>query len=185
MANLDAFSRAFADLGVRPLMVPHFEADDVIATLAVGIATSGAQVTILSTDKVFLPLLSIGSTPSSASGPTAGASSIHIYHHFDQHAVTASEATRKFGCSVEQLPDFWAMAGDPTNNIKGVPRIGKKTAAALLAKHGSLDAILLADPADPMVARVQAQASLALCCRQLVTLRTDVDIGVNLKSFRL
>ena len=170
MANLGEFQRVFKALGVASLVVPHFEADDVIATLARGIAASGGQVTILSTDKGFLPLLSKG---------------INIYHHFDHHVITAAEAIAKFDVRLEQLSDYWAMAGDPTNNIKGVPRVGKKTAAALLKTYGSLDAILQADATDTAMARVQAQAPQALMCRELVTLRIDVEIGANLKTFRL
>ncbi|MFT5805449.1 MAG: protein Xni [Candidatus Paceibacteria bacterium] len=185
MANLDEFSRVFAELGARSLLVPHFEADDVIATLAVGIAASGGQVTILSTDKGFLPLLSPAISSSTATdngGPTPG---INVYNHFDQHAVTAADAITKFDLRVDQLRDYWAMAGDPTNNIKGVLRVGKKTAVTLLKTHGSLDAILVADAADAVVARVQAQAAQALRCRELVTLRTDIEIGANLKAFRI
>jgi protein Xni len=185
MANLGVFNRVFEDLGVRSLVVPHFEADDVIATLALGIVASGGQVTILSTDKGFLPLLSPATSAATGTASSGSSPGLNIYHHFDHHAVTAAEAIAKFDVPIEQLPDYWAMAGDPTNNIKGVPRVGKKTAAALLKTYGSLDAVLQADATDAAVARVQAQAPQALKCRQLVTLRTDVEIGVNLKMFRL
>jgi protein Xni len=188
MANLGEFVRVFEDLGVHSLVVPNFEADDVIATLAVGIAASGGRVTILSTDKGFLSLLAPAVTASVTNDDKRLMAGINIYHHFDHRPITASEAIAKFGVTVEQLADYWAMAGDPTNNIKGVPRVGKKTAANLLKAYGSLDVILqadAADAADAAVARVQAQATQALICRQLVTLRTDVEIGANLKAFRL
>ena len=53
MTHLEDFKSAFASVGVASLKQPHLEADDVIGTLAQGIAGSGGQVVILSTDKGF------------------------------------------------------------------------------------------------------------------------------------
>ena len=170
MTHLDDFKSAFASLGVASLEQPHLEADDVIGTLAQGIAGSGGQVVILSTDKGFLPLLS---------------QQIQVYHHFEQCFVSPADAQAKFDLRIDQLADFWALAGDPTNSIKGVPRVGKKTAVALLQTYGSLAAILAAEVNDPIVARVQADADQARICRQLTSLKTDLALGVNLKSYRL
>jgi protein Xni len=170
MAHLDDFKSVFASLGVASLEQPHLEADDVIGTLAQGIAGSGGQVVILSTDKGFLPLLS---------------DQVQVYHHFEQCFVSPADVQARFALRIDQLADFWALAGDPTNSIKGVPRVGKKTAIALLHTYDSLAAILAAEASDPLVARVQADAESAQCCRELTSLKTDLALGVNLKSYRL
>jgi protein Xni len=177
MDHLQDFKAAFASLGVQSLEVSHYEADDVIGTLAQGVADSGGQVIIISTDKVFLQLLS---------------PQVRVYHHFEREFVSPADVQHKFGLTTDQLPDLWALAGDPTNSIKGIPRIGKKTAQALLQSHGSL-AQVLATPLtegaaevsrDPAVARVLAHRELALCCQQLARLKTDVALGINLRDYR-
>jgi protein Xni len=92
---------------------------------------------------------------------------------------------QKYDVQHHQLIDYWAMAGDPTNNIKGVPKVGKKTASALLQQYGSLDGVLADVSAQGPATRVQKDRDLVLRCRQLVTLKTDIELGINLKSMRL
>ncbi len=170
LAHLDGFREAFGSLQVRSLTIPSYEADDPLATLAVGVAAEGGEARILSTDSMFLQLL----TPL-----------VRIFHHFEDREFTVAEVERRYGVSVSQLIDFWAMAGDSSNNIKGVPRIGKKTAAMLLGRYGSLDAILATHDDDAAAMKVRSEHDLVRRCRQLVTLKTDVELGINLKSLRL
>jgi len=65
--------------------------------------------------------------------------------------------------------DFLALVGDASDNVPGVPRIGKKKALALLAAHGSLDAIIESGACDPY-------RDSALLSRELVRLRTDAPL---------
>ncbi len=86
--------------------------DDVIATLASKIEAARGCAVILSTDKVFLQLLS---------------DSIRVRDHFarhylDQHATFATS----FRGRERLMADLLALAGDPTNNIPGVPSVGRK-----------------------------------------------------------
>ena len=170
LENLPRFKSAFQALGVLSLNIESYEADDIIATLATGIGDSQFEAIILSTDKSFLQLLS---------------DSIRVFNHFDQVELTRETVLRKYQVEVEQLIDFWALAGDASNNIKGVPKVGKKTAVALIKQYGTLDAILLADAEDKSVARVRQHLELVRRCHLLVTLKTDVRLGINLKSLRL
>ncbi len=170
LTHLNDFNSAFASLGIASLMRANIEADDIIGTLARGIAAGGGQVVILSTDKGFLPLLS---------------DQIQVFHHFEQRFISISSVQERFDLRPEQLVDFWALAGDPTNGIKGVPRVGRKTAIGLLKAHDSLVGILKADASDPLIGRIQAEKDLVLRCRLLVNLKTDLELGVNLKSYRL
>ena len=57
-------------------------------------------------------------------------------------AVDAAEVRRRYGVDPEQVPDFIALRGDPSDGIPGARGIGEKTAADLLRRHGSLDAAL-------------------------------------------
>lgn len=168
--SLDRFREGFGALGVRCLTLPSYEADDPIATMAAGIAENRGVAMILSTDRLFLQLLGGG---------------VRVMNHFEGHEFTAAEVRDRYHVEVAQLIDYWAMAGDPGNNIKGVPKVGAKTAAALLGKYGSLDAILRAEDGDTSASLVCEHSDLVRRCRQLVTLKTDVELGINLKSLRL
>src|SRR5690606_42083871 len=79
-----------------------------------------------------------------------------------------------------QVADFLALTGDPVDNIPGVPGIGAKTAAALLAHFGSLDALLARVEETPFLRprgaarcaeRLREHRGQALLCRQLATIR--------------
>ncbi len=170
LAAIPDFELEFRKYGVESLALQNYEADDVIATLATGIAGRGGSVTILSTDKSFLQLI----------GPK-----IRVIDHFKHSEYLEVDVVEKLGVEIAQLTDFWAMSGDASNNIKGVPRVGKKTAADLLSRFGSLEAILSSQEDDKKVKQVQAEAAAARQCKQLVTLKQDVELGINLKSFRI
>ena len=70
----------------------------------------------------------------------------------------------KFGITPDQYADFKAMCGDKSDNIRGAPKIGPKTAAALLRQFGSLDAILAR---SNEIARPSIRASISENCERL------------------
>ncbi|MFT4797688.1 MAG: protein Xni [Candidatus Azotimanducaceae bacterium] len=166
MSLVPELTRQFSELGILSLMVTDYEADDVIATLAVGIAANQGETVIVSTDKMFFQLLMPG---------------IQIYHHFDRRYVEIAEVRDRFGLEINQLVDYWALSGDNSNNIKGITGIGKKTATALLQEYGSIEAMLQ----DQSLKKLQADPGQATRCQQLVELKRDVVLGVNLKDYRL
>ncbi len=166
--NLAAFEAAFSECGVASFSLPSYEADDVIATLAVGTADAGGRAVILSSDRLYLQFLR---------------NEIEIINHFDGTRASPDAVLERYGVRVDQLTDFWALAGDHSNNIKGVPGVGAKTAARLLNEFQNLDAMMGRD--DPAAARIREFDSLIRRCRQLVTLKSDVDLGINLRAFRL
>ncbi|MCZ6501597.1 MAG: flap endonuclease Xni, partial [Gammaproteobacteria bacterium] len=168
--GIPAMERRFERLGIQSFSLPNYEADDVIATLAAGITSAGGEAIILSTDRSHLQLLGGG---------------VRIFNHFDQTEYLETDVVSRYGVNVSQLTDYWALTGDSSNNIKGVPKIGKKSAAELLNRYASLEEILSSEEEDGKVHRVQADASLARRCKQLVTLKLDVELGINLRTFRL
>jgi DNA polymerase-1 len=107
-----------------------FEADDCIATLARRALREGKQVIILSGDLDSLKLVSQDITLMT---PLKGISQITVY---DREAVK-----KRFGLDPEQMLDYKALVGDPSDNIPRIPGIGEKTAQGLLARYGSLKGI--------------------------------------------
>ncbi len=170
-AGLPGYEEAFAGEGVRSISFPGLEADDVVATLAAKVADRGGRATILSTDKMFLQLLS---------------ERVAVRDHFSQRALDAAHVQRKFGVGPERLVDLLALTGDSTNNIRGIPGVGPKRAAALLESFGTLDGILASvdQVKGSLGERLRGEEETARCDRILVRLRTDLELGLNLKSFR-
>jgi protein Xni len=172
LANaLDDFERAFLEMGVESISFPGIEADDVVGTIACKARGAGAEVTVLSTDKLFLTLLPAG---------------VRVRDHFHGRDFAPADVVDKFGVGPEQLEDFLALAGDRGNGIPGVPGIGPKTAAELLSRFPTLEEALLAVPdlEERLAQRLRDHAEEARLFRRLVGLRTDLELGINLNGLR-
>ena len=104
--------------------VKGFEADDLIATGARLAQEAGLDVLVVSSDKDLLQLV----------GPHVHAKSLRDGSILDMKAVV-----EKFGVLPAQMRDYLSLVGDASDNVKGAKGIGPKKAAALLAKHDSLD----------------------------------------------
>jgi len=172
LANeLTAIQDAFMEQGVDSLTSDEDEADDLIATLAVKMAFHGQKVTIISTDKGFLPLLS---------------PNIHLYDYFNRRYLDEEHVQSKFDVKSSQLIDFWTLTGDNTNKIEGVSGIGQVNAAKLLNQYGSIKAILNATDLKDSLAEKLAQSHETMdLARKLLTLKKDIPLGFNLKDIRL
>ena len=168
---LDGYRQAFLEIGVASLDFARLEADDVIATIAVKAAAAGAEVTVLSTDKIFGELLPLG---------------VRVRDHFRGRDTDAAHLLRKFGVEPGQLADYLALAGDRGNNIAGVPGIGAKTAADLLTRFDTLEDALSASDriGGKLGERLRRHAETARLCRRLLGLRADLELGVNLNELR-
>ena len=162
---------AFMLQHVDSLVSEQDEADDIIATLAMKMAIKGKNVTIISTDKGFLSLLS---------------PHIKVFDYFNRRYLDEQYVNTKFNVSPSQLKDLWTLTGDSTNKIPGVPTIGQVTASALLNEHKSLDNILSADEIKPSIAeKLAAHIEDITLAQKLLTLKTDIPLGFNLKDIRI
>lgn len=170
LGHLDDFSEAFATLGVSSCSVPSYEADDVIGTIASVVAGHGGSVVILSTDRIFLQLVS---------------DKVLVFDHFNDRRFAPADIEALLEIRCDQYIDYLALVGDKSNDVKGVPGIGPKSAVELLHEYDSLNHILSSHDDKKLVQKVQDTHDLAIRCRQLVTLKVDVELGRNLKSFRL
>jgi DNA polymerase I len=159
-------------LGVPILTVRGYEADDVIGTLAVRAAAAGFEVAIVSIDKDFFQLVH---------------DNVRVYDPREDGAwFDAAGVVQKFGVRPEQVVDVLALVGDTSDNVAGVPGIGKKGAIDLVTQFGSLDALLSrTDELKPKQREaLTTHRSDALQSRELVTIRTDVPVEVDFESLR-
>lgn len=129
----------FESFGIKVFKKPGFEADDLIATLAERFRkTKDVQVVILTGDRDTLQLVEGDKVVIKIFNK--GVSDTTIY---DEAAVEA-----KYGLKPTQMIDYKALVGDASDNIKGVPGIGPKTATEMLKKYGTLEKLFAALPTD-------------------------------------
>ena len=106
---------------------PDYEADDLIATYADEAVREGARVTIVSSDKDLMQLVS---------------DKIELYDAMRDRPIRAPEVAEKFGVGPDKVIDVLALWGDSSDNVPGVPGIGAKTAAELINQYGDLETLL-------------------------------------------
>ncbi|MEE9313922.1 MAG: DNA polymerase I [Rhizobiaceae bacterium] len=150
-----------------------FEADDLIATYARVASEQGADVTIISSDKDLMQLI----TPQ-----------VIMYDTMKDRRVGAAEVVEKFGVGPEKMIDLQALAGDSTDNIPGVPGIGPKTAALLLEEYNTLEELL--ERAGEIKQNKRREnliefADLARVSKRLVTLDINTPLDVPVDDFAL
>ncbi|MCZ6744614.1 MAG: DNA polymerase I, partial [Alphaproteobacteria bacterium] len=163
-------TRAF---NVACLEMEGYEADDLIATYAREAEALGAEVTILSSDKDLMQLVTDG---------------IHMMDPMRDRRIGAEEVREKFGVGPDKVVDVQALAGDSTDNVPGVPGIGVKTAAELINTYGDLETVLERASEIKQPKRREnliAFADQARISRDLVRLKDDVPVTAPLDSFGL
>ena len=151
----------------------NYEADDLIATYTKQIIKVGAKVTVISSDKDLMQLVS---------------DKVRLYDPMKSKVLGEKEVVEKFGVKPDQVIDVQSLAGDSSDNIPGVPGIGIKTASELINKYKTLDVLLKKADEIPQNKRREtllANKDKALLSRQLVTLKDDVPVKDKLSSFLL
>src|SRR5215510_7810467 len=159
-------------MGVPIVTARGYEADDVIGTLAQGAASHGFEVAIVSIDKDFFQLVHNG---------------VRVYDPREDGAwFDAQGVVDKFGVQPSQVADVLALVGDTSDNVAGVPGIGKKGAIDLVTQFGGLDALLerLGELKPKQRDALSTHRDAALRSRELVTIRTDVPLDVDFESLR-
>jgi len=170
-SNMTRFKDAFSQIGVPSVCFPNLEADDVIATLAGKVAARGGTVIILSTDRLFLQLVS---------------ALVVVRDHFQRVDMDRAYVEEKLHVRPDQVVDLFALAGYATNNIPGVPTVGIKTAARLLGDLETLDTILSVAHTikGKLGETLYGHAGEARLSQSLVRLKDTLELGLNLQSFR-
>ena len=149
----------------------NYEADDLIATYSKQIINAGAKVTIISSDKDLMQLVS---------------KNIRLYDPMKSKVIGEKEVHEKFGVKPTKVIDVQSLAGDSSDNIPGVPGIGVKTAAELINKYNNLENLLKKADEIPQKKRKQTileNKDSALISKKLVTLKNDVPVKDKIESF--
>ena len=151
----------------------NYEADDLIATYVDKILEKGAKVTIVSSDKDLMQLFK---------------KNVRIFDPMKSKFISNEDVKNKFGVDPSKVIDVQALAGDSSDNVPGVPGIGVKTAAELINKYGSLEKLLSSTSEIKQNKRRETlteNKDKAIISKQLVTLKHDVPVDMNLSEFKL
>ena len=176
LANLPWIKDIVRALDIPVIEESYVEADDVIGTLARKAEAEGAEVVIVSPDKDFQQLLS---DHISIFRPA------HRGEDFDP--ITAESFREKHGVDPIQFIDMLALMGDTSDNVPGVPGIGPKTAARLIAEYGSVENVL--DHAEEIKGKKAREGLLnhpddARLSKKLVTIKIDLDVDLDWDLFK-
>jgi DNA polymerase-1 len=161
--------------GVPMYSLPGYEADDVIGALGKQAETAGLDTLILSGDLDTLQLV----TPRVRLMTT---------RQGFQNTVIYDEAKifERFGLRPDQMVDYKALKGDPTDNIPGVPGVGEKTAAKLIADHGSVEGVYenLGKLTPKLRAALEVNREQVLHSREMSRIVTDLPVTLDLDRTR-
>ena len=147
-----------------------YEADDIIATLAVRAREAGGRVTIISSDKDLMQLVD---------------EAVEMFDAMKNRRIGVAEVIEKFGVPPQKVVDVQALAGDSVDNIPGAPGIGIKTAALLINEYGDLESLLArADEIKQPKRRETLQnfADQIRLSRRLVELHPETPLEVTLED---
>ncbi len=158
--------RAFS---VPMLAMEGYEADDIMGTIAR--AQEESKVVLITGDKDFCQLVS---------------ENVTLIDTMRERVTGVREVRQKYGIGPEQMIDFFALVGDKVDNVPGVAGVGEKTASALISEYGDLDGVYSnLDALRPSVAqKLRGHKDTAYLSRELVTIKTDVEVGTGIEDFR-
>ena len=163
-------------MGITIFECPGFEADDILGTLAVKAQSQGIAVSLVSGDR---DLLQIATDKIKIRIPKSKMGKTEVEDYY------ASDVFEKYQVTPTQFIELKALMGDTADNIPGVPKVGEKTATALLVQYGSLDAIYEnVENIEKKSIRetLKENRELADLSKILATIKTDCDVALDYES---
>jgi DNA polymerase-1 len=157
---------------VAVLQKDGYEADDIIATIAKVAEEAGLRTVIVSGDKDLMQLVG---------------SDVTMLDTMKDKVWDTKAVEEKWGVPPSLLGDLLAIAGDSSDNIPGVPRVGPKTAAPLIMEYGGLESLLQNREnlkSKALIKRLTEHQESARLSSRLVALKQDVPIPTDLEAMR-
>ncbi|MFB1488006.1 MULTISPECIES: DNA polymerase I [unclassified Thiocapsa] len=159
-------------MGLPLLLIPDVEADDVIGTLATRAAAQGIPTLVSTGDKDMAQLVG---------------EHVTLVNTMTDTVLDPAGVAEKFGVPPERIVDYLALMGDSVDNIPGVSKCGKKTAAKWIADFGDLDGVIA--NADKITGKVGENLRAVLdqlpLSRELTTIKRDVALDLEPTDLRL
>jgi DNA polymerase I len=165
-------------LGIAEFGSPTHEADDIIGTIATRFRADGHGAVVVTRDKDLAQLIRDGD---------------HYWDYAGARRFAYADMEGEFGVRPERMADFLALTGDAVDNIPGVPGVGRKTAAALLAVFASLEEIydgldrvsaLPVRGAGKLAGRLREHREAAFLARSLTRIVCDMALVLDAAAVR-
>lgn len=179
-AQMPLIKEVLNALNIPILEKEGFEADDILGTISISCTNKGIPTYILTGDRDSFQLISDMTTvilPTAKPGKTE-----YTYY-------TPELLFEKYNIKPCQVPDVKALMGDASDNIKGVPGIGEKTAYPLISKYGSIEKIYedvrSIDATPSVISKLEINEDSARQSKILATINTNVELGIDFDSFRV
>jgi DNA polymerase-1 len=154
LEQLDVLPDFVAACGFQNAKAPGFEADDFLATAAAAEEKRGGTVLVASGDRDTFQLASDRTTI------------LYPVRAGEMARIGPAEVRARYGVDPNQVPDFIALRGDPSDKVPGAPGVGAAGAATLLRRYGSLEAALEAGRFKAIAERLRLFRSLAIMNRK-------------------
>ena len=169
ISQIKPLHRAIKDLGLPLIAQAGVEADDIIGTLAIAAEKKKISVLIATGDKDMAQLVS---------------NKILMIDSMKEARLGPDEVKEKFGIGPELIIDYLTLAGDASDNIPGVEKVGPKTAIKWLSEYGNLQGII--DHAEQISGKVGENLRASLdrlgLYKQLVTIDCQVELEESLSE---
>lgn len=160
-------------LGVFQFEEVGFEGDDIAGTVAKLAEEKGYEVTLYTSDRDFLQLVSDNIT-------------VNIIRKglSDVVSMTPALVEETYGFKPLQIIDYKGLRGDDSDNLPGIPGVGEKTAVKLIQDYGSFDEIIAHadDIKGKLGEKIKANQELGRISRDLAIIKTDVEIPFTLQD---
>jgi 5'-3' exonuclease len=165
-------------LGVAAFISPEYEADDIIGTLVAIMRRAGVSSVVITRDKDLAQLIRDGD---------------HYWDYGHRERFGYDEIEKRFGVIPERFADYLALTGDSVDNIRGVPGVGPKTAAALMKEFACLEdlyaglervARLKLRGAPALPERLLLHREAAFLARRLTMIACDMPLDVEAGALR-
>ncbi len=160
-------------MNIKEYQLPLYEADDIIGSMAKKAIEAGYHVDIYSSDKDLLQLVNENTTVHLTK---KGLTELDVY--------TPEGVIERYGLTYHQMVDLKALMGDPSDNLKGLPGVGEKTAIKLLQQYGSLEKLIEQKDTigGKLGEKVREFYNDALLCQKMCTINRNSPLEISLED---
>lgn len=151
-----------------------YEGDDILGTIATMASDKGYKVSIMTSDKDMMQLVSSQISVVKKNVKTK---------EFDE--ITPATFQEKYGLQPDQMRDLLGLMGDKSDNIPGIPGVGEKTALKLLQQYQTIENLKehVSEISGKMGEKIRENIELGILSKQLATILKDVEIEENIEDF--
>ena len=170
--QLPYLPRLVEALNLPYLILPGYEADDIVGTLMRLCKEAEIEGVMVTGDKDFMQLIT---------------ETIVMLNHRNER-IGIPEVREKFGCAPEQVIEMLGLMGDASDNIPGVRGVGEKTAMKLIGEYGNIEAVyenLENISGKSLKEKLETGYENALLSRELATINCHVPLPVQLEAVHL